>query len=311
MFLARWLTSFCARRRPSPPPTSRRCGTAAALASPFLPADFDPARATVTLLAGRGLYPLLCARRILAAGVRLCLIASEDAEEELMELLPEERRARYNAGQIGKLLRRLGEYGSTHALMAGQVAPKRLFHGLRLDGTAIRLLAGLRRRNAETIFGALAREVGRRGVRLLDARCFMEQDLAREGYMTKTRPRLDQLAHGIAVARAVAALNIGQGIVLHRGTVLAVEGFDGTDRMLLRCADFATDHKWFIKTSKPDQDLRFDVPVLGLRTLDALAAGGIRALAVEAERTILLDRENFLREADRRRMGIWGYGIVS
>jgi DUF1009 family protein len=282
-----------------------------ATASPFLPAGFDPSAATVTLLAGRGSYPLLCAKRILAAGIRLCLIASEDAEEELLELFPGERRARYNAGQIGKLLRRLVEYGSTHALMAGQVAPKRLFHGLRFDGTAIRLLAGLRRRNAETIFGALAREVERRGAQLLDARCFMEQDLAVEGYMTKIRPRLDQLPHGIAVARAVAALDIGQGIVARHGTVLAVEGFDGTDRMLLRCADFPTDHKWFIKTSKPSQDFRFDVPVVGLRTLDALVAGGIGALAVEAGRTILLDRETFLREADRRRVGVFGYGVVS
>jgi DUF1009 family protein len=255
--------------------------------SPFLPADFDPAAATVTLLAGRGHYPLLCARRILATGIRLCLIASEDAEDELLKLFPEERRARYNAGQIGRLLRRLVDYGSTHALMAGQVAPKRLFHGLRLDATAIRLLARLRHRNAETIFGALAQEVERRGVQLLDARCFMEQDLAVEGYMTHTRPRLDQLTHGIAVAREVAALDIGQGVVVRRGTVLAVEGFDGTDRMLLRCADFPTDRKWFIKTSKPNQDFRFDVPVLGLRTLDALAAGGIGAMAVEDRKSVV------------------------
>ncbi|MDR2029952.1 MAG: UDP-2,3-diacylglucosamine diphosphatase LpxI [Puniceicoccales bacterium] len=307
MFLVRWLISCCARRRPAASP-SISGGESFGAISNFLPANFNPATATITLLAGRGLYPLLAARRILATGMRLCLIASEDADEALMELFPKNRRARYNAGQIGKLLNRLEEYGSTHALMAGQVAPKRLFHGLRFDVTAIRLLASLRRRNAETIFGALAAAVERRGVELLDARCFMDQDLAIAGFMGQHRPRIDQLDHGIAIARAVAALDIGQGIVQRRGTVLAVEGFDGTDRMLRRCAEFATDRKWFIKTSKPGQDFRFDVPVVGWRTLDAMDRGGIGAMAVEAGSTILLDKERLIAEANGRKIGIFGYG---
>jgi DUF1009 family protein len=102
-------------------------------------------------------------------------------------------------------------------------------------------------------------------------------------------------------------LDVGQGIVVRKGTVLAVEGFDGTDRMLERCAAFPAKGKWFVKTSKPRQDFRFDVPVVGRRTLDALERGGITAMAVEAERSLLLDRAEFLGEADRRGIGVYGY----
>ncbi|MDR3316621.1 MAG: UDP-2,3-diacylglucosamine diphosphatase LpxI [Puniceicoccales bacterium] len=276
--------------------------------SRFLPKDFSPSDG-VTLLAGRGVYPYLCARRMVRAGVRCNLIASEEADDAVFDLFPPEGRARYNSGQIGKLLRRLEEYGSRYAIMAGQIAPKRLFHGLKFDLTALRLLAALRRRNAETIFGTLADEIERRGVRLLDARAFMDDDLASAGFMTAARPNPRGIGEGISVARSIAALDIGQGIVARKGTTLAVEGFDGTDGMLRRCSEFQTDRKWFIKTSKPQQDFRFDVPIIGKRTLDALDAGGIRAVAVEAGTTILLGRECLIADADRRHIGIYGYEI--
>jgi DUF1009 family protein len=278
--------------------------------SKFSPENFNPSDG-VTILAGRGTYPYLCATRMKEAGVDCSLIASEEADEAIFEIFPEKKRARYNAGQFGKLLRRLEFYGSRYALMAGQIAPKKLFHGLKFDLAALKLLATLRRRNAETIFGAMATEIERRGVQLLDARAFMDDDLASVGFMTKTQYNRQGLDEGISVAKAIAALDVGQGVVERKGTILAVEGFDGTDKMLRRCKEFNTNQKWFIKTSKPSQDFRFDVPVVGLWTLAALAAGGIQAMAVEAKSTILLDREKFLAEADRRCIGIYGYEFCS
>ncbi|MDR0679339.1 MAG: UDP-2,3-diacylglucosamine diphosphatase LpxI [Puniceicoccales bacterium] len=275
--------------------------------SRFLPNDFQPAGG-VTLLAGRGRYPYLCALRMRAAAVPCSLIAAEDADDAVWELFPPDRRARFNPGQIGKLLRKLRDFGSAYALMAGQIAPKRLFRGLKFDFTALRMLASLPQRNAESIFGALAREIERQGVLPLDARAFMDEDLATEGQMGRATVPTQNLREGIRVARAIAALNVGQGIVVRRGTILAVEGFDGTDKMLLRCEEFRTDRKCFIKTSKPNQDFRFDVPVVGPGTLAAMERGGVRHMALEAGNTLLLDRVEFLAEADRRGMGVYGYG---
>ncbi|MDR2667541.1 MAG: UDP-2,3-diacylglucosamine diphosphatase LpxI [Puniceicoccales bacterium] len=274
--------------------------------SRFLPSDFDHG-ATVTLLAGRGQYPQLCAVRMIESGVRCNLIAAEDSCDEVWDLFPQRQRARFNPGQIGKLLKKLGEFGSTYAIMAGQIAPKRLFHGLKFDMTALRLLATLRQRNAESIFGALATEIERRGVRILDARSFMDADMATAGFMTKTTFSRKSLDEGVRIAKAIAALNVGQGIVVRSGTVLAVEGFDGTDKMLQRCGEFRTGRKCFIKTSKPHQDFRFDVPVVGFGTLDAMEKGGIGSMALESENTILLNRVELLAHADRRSIGIFGY----
>ncbi|MDR1435710.1 MAG: UDP-2,3-diacylglucosamine diphosphatase LpxI [Puniceicoccales bacterium] len=274
--------------------------------SRFLPSDFNFDE-SITLLAGRGQYPVICARHMVKCGAACSLIASEDSSPEVWELFPPQRRARFNPGQIGRLLKKLKEFGSPYAIMAGQIAPKRLFHGLKFDMTALRMLARLKERNAESIFGALAAEIERHGVRLLDARSFMDDDVATAGFMTSTTFSLESLGDGIRVAGAIAALNVGQGIVVRRGTVLAVEGFDGTDKMLLRCGEFHTNKKCFIKTSKPRQDFRFDVPIVGLATLAAMEAGGIRAMALESENTILLNRMELLAQADRRSIGIYGY----
>jgi DUF1009 family protein len=274
--------------------------------SNFLPKEFRKSDG-ISLLAGRGDYPLLCASRILASHIPVSLIATEDVSEELFQLFPKERRARYNAGQVGKILERLRQNGHSWAIMVGQIAPKQLFHGLKFDLTAIRMLARLKQRNAETIFGALAKSIEDCGVHVLDARAFMEDHLATKGFMTKTKQLLFGVSHGIEMAKAIAALNIGQGVVAHRGTILAVEGFDGTDKMLQRCEEFHTKPKWFIKTSKPRQDFRFDVPVIGMRTLEAMRQGGVYNIAVEANRTLIFNRKSLIQEADRRGIAVYGY----
>jgi DUF1009 family protein len=292
-------------RRKKTTPTSASSSASPGLTR-FLPDGFDPSDG-ISLLAGRGDYPLLCASRMQAAGIPVSLVASEDAAEELYERFPAHRRVRYNAGQVGKVLQRLRENGHRWAIMVGQVAPKRLFHGLKFDWTAIRMLTRLRRRNAETIFGALAESIEKCGVKILDARAFMDEDLASTGFMTQSHRQPVGVEHGIEVARAVAALDIGQGVVVHRGTVLAVEGFDGTDKMLARCKAFRAEPKWFIKASKPNQDFRFDVPAVGLRTLESMREGGISAIAVESGRTLLFDRKAFLQHADRLGITVYGY----
>ena len=230
--------------------------------SAFLPADFDPGK-TVVLIAGQGTYPGLVARGIRRASLNLKLIAAADeTAPELVADFPESDRRILFVGQVGRMLRTLEEFGAGYALMAGQISPRRLFQGLHPDLTAARLLFSLKRRNAETIFGAIAKEIEARGVKLLDARAFIDEHLASPGCMTGGAFSIpaEVVEHGVQIARECARLDIGQACVVRQGTVLAVEAFEGTDEMLRRAGAFKTDHALLVKTVKLNQDYRFDVP---------------------------------------------------
>jgi hypothetical protein len=212
-------------------------------------------------------------------------------------------------GQIKRLLKEIGAFGGRHVVLAGQIQPGRLFGGIHPDLRAAKILASLKERNAATIFGAVVREIESAGHEVLDARAFLDEDLAAEGAMTSAPPKADtrHLSHGIRIARECARLHIGQGVLVRKGTVLAVEAFEGTDAMLRRGGSFKTDGKIFVKTPHPDHDYRFDVPVFGPRTLATMREAGIGTAALAADRTVILDKEEVLREARRRGIEILGF----
>lgn len=277
--------------------------------SAFLPATFDPKR-PVALIAGRGNYPVLTAAAIRAAGVPVRLIGvDEETSPELIASFPAADRVVINVGQIGKLLDALKKFGAGYALMAGQVKPKKLFHGLTPDLKAAAILFSLKRRNAETIFGAIANEIEKLGVTLLDARAFIDDQMASAGNMSGVKLPTDSeyLEHGVHIAREVARLDIGQGCVVRKGTVLAVEAFEGTDEMLRRAGTFKTDETLFVKTVKARQDFRFDVPVFGLRTLETMKEAGIAAAALEAGKVIILERPAVLKTAKSYGIALHGF----
>ena len=277
--------------------------------SSFLPPVFDR-RKPVALIAGQGLYPQLVAAAIRAAGVPLRLVAfEEETPPALVASFPEADRRVLRVGQLGKMLAALREFGAGSALMAGQITPRRLFHGLHPDFKAARILLSLRRRNAETIFGAIAAEIEKIGVTLLDARSFLDDQLASAGCMTgKKFPIPDEsVAHGVSIARECARLDIGQGCVVRKGTVLAVEAYEGTDDMLRRAGGFKTDETLFVKTVKVAQDYRFDVPCFGLGTLEVMAAAGLHAAALEAGKVIMLDKPAVLADARARGISLLGF----
>ncbi len=274
--------------------------------SAFLPPDFDPHR-PIALIAGRGRYPVITAAAIREAGTPLRLIAMDDeTSPELVASFSPAERVTLNVGQVGRMLETLRDFAAGYALMAGQVKPKRLFHGLTPDLKAAQMLFSLKRRNAETIFGAIAAEIEKLGVTLLDARAFIDDHLATAGPMTGRHLPVDEeyLQHGIHIAREIARLDIGQGCVVRKGTVLAVEAFEGTDEMLRRAGTFKTDEALFVKTVKARQDFRFDVPVFGLRTLETMHEAGLAAAALEAGKVIMLDRPAVIRQA-----GAWGIAL--
>ena len=276
--------------------------------SRFLPDDFDPSR-PLALIAGQGIYPQLLADRARKTGIPLRLIElGGETSTELITSFTENQRSAVKVGQVGKLLKELKKLDAKYAVMAGQVTPGKLFRGLHPDLKAIRMLAGLDRKNAETIFGAIGEEIEKAGVHLLDARVFMDQDLAEEGVMIQGKEKIEpeHLKHGIEIARENARLDVGQGVVVSRGTVLAVEAFEGTNQMLERAGKFGAKNCLFVKLAKPKQDTRFDVPVFGLQTLHAMKDAGIGNAALETDSVLLLDKPQVVAEGKKLGIGMAG-----
>lgn len=277
--------------------------------SQFLPDDFDFKR-TIVLIAGKGLYPYLTCAQLLKLNAPIRLIAFEgETSQDLIHSFEPENRVVIKVGQIGKLLKSLRSFNASYAIMAGQITPKRLFKGLQPDLKAIAILARLKERNAETIFGAIGEEMKGVGVELLDARVFLDNQLAHEGLISGGKIKVDEvyIKHGIKIAKEMARLDIGQGVVVRKGTVLAVEAFEGTDSMLKRAGSFEAKDCIFIKTTKPNQDYRFDVPVFGMTTLDVMAEAGITYAGLEAQKTIILEKEEVIQSANKRGIVLFGY----
>lgn len=274
--------------------------------SRFLPDDFDSSK-SLALIAGQGIYPQLLAERAREAGISLRLIElGGETSPELIESFGESERSAVKVGQVGKLLKELKRLGAGYSVMAGRVTPGKLFRGLHPDLKAIRMLAGLERKNAETIFGAIGEEIEKSGVQLLDARIFMDEDLAEEGMLVQGKEKIEpeHLKHGIEIARENARLDVGQGVVVSQGTALAVEAFEGTNAMLERAGKFGAKNCLFVKVSKPQQDTRFDVPVLGLHTLQEMKKAGIGNVALESGSVLLLDKPQVLAKAKALGIGL-------
>ena len=263
---------------------------------------------TLAIIAGSGSYPFLVARGARRAGVQKIVVAGflDETRPELAQEVDELVWMR--VGQLGKLLNFVTKARATHSVMAGQIAPKNLFD-LRPDFKTLILLAKLKRRNAETIFRAIGDELAKAGCPLLLATSYMEDHLAGAGllYGPRIKPRIEEdLRFGHEIAKEVSRLDIGQTVVVKNGTVLAVEGFEGTNECLKRGGALGRGEAVMVKVSKPGQDLRFDVPVVGPTTLETAAAAGIRVIGVEAGQTILIDRERVAALATSLKVSVWG-----
>lgn len=277
--------------------------------SRFLPNSFQSDK-PIAVIAGREIYPRLTIDVIRKVGLRVRLLAFEgETLPEIIDSFPQEDVAVIKVGQLGRMLKAIRRFEAGYAIMVGQVTPGRLFRGLHPDFRAIKVLSKISERNAQTIFGAIATEIEALGVEMLDARAFLDHDIATPGLMTGDSKKIDKNAieHGIRVAKEVARLDIGQSIVVRRGTVIAVEAFEGTDAMLRRAGEFKTDNLILIKVVKPVQDYRFDVPVFGSRTLDVMREAGIATACLEAGSTIILEKTEVLKIARKKNIQIFGF----
>lgn len=263
------------------------------------------------IIAGNGEFPLILARAARAQGVGpLVAVAFEgETKPEIHEVVDEVDWIKI--GQLNKLIQAFTRRQVARAVMAGGLAPANLFKNLRLDFRMVALAARLRERNAHTIFGGIAEELHKDGVELVDPRPFLGEAVPTVGALTRRKPDRAQQADidfGRRIAKAVSDLDIGQTVVVKKGTVLAVEGFEGTDACLRRGGELAGDEGGavVVKVSKADHDFRFDIPCIGLRTIESCRAGRISALAVEAGRSALLDRDGMIDAANRQGLVIVG-----
>jgi len=263
---------------------------------------------TLAIVAGNGSYPFAMARGARKAGVKR-IVAASFTDETSSTLAAEVDDIEWlRVGQLGKLLKYLEKSGTRHAVMAGQIAPKNLFD-LRPDFKALFLLARLKRRNAETIFAAIGEEMKKIGVELLPATTFMDDHLAPAGLIAgpKIKSRVeDDLRYGRDIAKEVSRLDIGQTVLVKNGTVLAVEGFEGTNECIKRGGALGRGDAVMVKVSKPDQDLRFDVPVIGPVTLESCRDAGVRIIGIESGRTIILERDRVTALAAQYKLSIFG-----
>ncbi|MDQ6765601.1 MAG: UDP-2,3-diacylglucosamine diphosphatase LpxI [Verrucomicrobiota bacterium] len=260
------------------------------------------------IIAGSGVYPLLTAEAARRAGVSsITAVAFNGETDPKLETLVDHIHW-LRVGQLARMHECFRTAGVHHAIMAGQIAPKNLFD-LRPDWKALLLLARLKRRNAETIFGAIADGLARDGIELLAATTFLEDSLAPRGLIAggplRKRDETD-VALGIEIAHEISRLDIGQTVIVRNGTVLAVEAFEGTNEAIKRGGALARKRAVMIKVAKPNQDLRFDVPVIGLETIRVAAAANIRLIVVEAGKTLLLEKQQVLHAAEAAKITIVG-----
>jgi DUF1009 family protein len=263
---------------------------------------------TLAIIAGNGAYPLLMARAARAAGVQRLAVAAfqNETDPALAGLVDEIEWMR--VGQLGRMLGFLKNSGARQAVMSGQIHPKNLFD-LRPDLKALVLLGKLRRRNAESIFGAIASEMAKAGIELLPATSYLEEHLATPGLIAGarlSRREEEDVRFGFQIAKETSRLDIGQTVVVKSGTVLAVEAFEGTNAAMKRGGELGRKDAVMVKVSKPNQDFRFDVPVIGPLTLEVARDARIRVLGVEAGRTLLLERERLSGLATEHRVSIFG-----
>lgn len=271
------------------------------IASPIVWAMAQPVPESLGIIAGRGAYPRLLAESAKKQGVRRVFAVAFRKETDVRLEAYADEVAWVRLGRFGRMMDALAESGVAKCVMAGQITPTHLFR-VRVDARLLQLLKKLKVRNADTIFGAVAEELRGIGIELLPASSFMEAHMPEPGLLSQRPPtdgeRID-IDLGLRVAAATSGLDIGQTVVMKQGTIIAVEAFEGTDEAILRAGRLGGPGTVVVKVAKRGHDMRFDIPVVGTRTMKVLRKTRAGAMAIEARRSILLEREEIVQSADR------------
>lgn len=262
------------------------------------------------LIAGNGRFPFLVLESAREKQVDVVVAAIKE------ETFPEIESLGFpvhwmGLGQLGKLIRVFKEAGATKAIMAGQVRHSRIFGPALPDLKMIRMLAGLKQKNTDSLINGVAEALEDEGITLVDSTILIRQHMAAEGKLTRRgldgREQRD-VDFGRPIAHRIALMDIGQTIVVRDRAVVAVEAMEGTDAVIHRAGDLVRRrHLTVIKVSKPEQDMRFDVPVVGVPTIREMVDAGATALVLDAGRTLIIDRNDFVRLADENDIAVVGF----
>jgi UDP-2,3-diacylglucosamine hydrolase len=253
------------------------------------------------LIAGNGRFPFLVLEAARSQGIEMVVVA---IKEETSPDIERQARTVYwlSLGQLGKLIKTFKAEGVTQAIMAGQVKHKQIFSGILPDFKMMQLLASLATRNTDSLIGAVAKVLEDEGIHLMDSVAFLSPLLPQPGVLTQRSPSKEEqqdLEYGYKLARELGRLDVGQTVVIAETACVAVEAMEGTDAVIERAAALANGRTLrVVKLAKPGQDLRFDVPVIGVATVGVLKRSKVTAMAIEARKTLMMDREDLLREAD-------------
>jgi DUF1009 family protein len=257
------------------------------------------------LIAGNGRFPFLVLEAARAMGHDVTVIATkEEAFADLNAAAAKANAAIHwiSLGQLGKCISLMKDARITHAVMAGQVKHTKIFSaGIIPDLTFMSVLAKLPTRNTDGLIGAVASVLKDNGIELLDSTSLLKPMLSTPGAMTARAPNEEEqgdFEFGYGIADAIAGLDIGQTIVVKHKAVVAVEAMEGTDAVISRAGSLAGSGVRIVKVAKPRQDMRFDVPVIGLTTIQAMRAAGASALSVDAGKTLMFDRDTLLESAN-------------
>lgn len=263
------------------------------------------------LIAGEGRFPFLV---IEAANRRqipiVALLIEGEADPGLGEIEGIETHW-VGLGQLSRTVEILRGAGISRAILAGRVQHVKAFQILRPDRLTLKVFSRLPSRTTEAMLSTVADVFSEEGIELVDSTFLLEEHMARQGALTRTKPGRDELENvrfGAKMARGLAALDIGQTVVVKRKAVVAAEAMEGTDRAIRRAGEIARGPFVVVKVARPRQDMRFDVPVVGTGTIRSMAAADAKVLAVEAGKVLLLDRDELLALADEEKIAVYGFG---
>jgi UDP-2,3-diacylglucosamine hydrolase len=268
------------------------------------------------LIAGNGRFPFLVVEGARRAGASLAVAAIREETDPGIERAVAEAGGSLvwvGVGQLGKMIRFFKREGVERAIMAGQVKHVQIFSGALPDVRMLKMLLALPRRNTDALIGGVASELAAEGIELIDSTYFLQDQLPREGVLTRRAPSEGErgdIEYGLEVAREIARLDLGQTIVVRARACVAVEAMEGTDACIRRAGELARGRLTVVKVAKPAQDMRFDVPVVGVPTIREMIEAGATCLCLTAGKTLLFDREEMIALADKNRVSIVAVGPV-
>jgi DUF1009 family protein len=260
------------------------------------------------LIAGNGKFPFLVVEGAKKAGASLSVVAiKEETDKRIDEVA--DNVLWVGIGQLGKMISFFEKEGVSKAIMAGQVRHVQIFSGALPDLRMMKMLFGLKQRNTDALIGGVADEMAKEGIELIDSTYFIRDQLAQEGVLTKRAPsdiEQENVAYGLKIAQEIARLDLGQTIVLRAKACVAIEAMEGTDATIKRAGELARGKLTVVKVAKPDQDMRFDVPVVGVPTIQTMIEAGATCLSLTAGKTLIFDREEMLDLANRNKIAVIG-----